>query len=450
MAQTILLKRSAVAGKVPTTSDIPLGSIALNTADGKLYTKKSVGGVESIVELSGGGGASVTTSDTAPTNPADGDLWYDSAGGRLYCYYEDGDSGQWVDAAPQAAGSPSVTTLPNGTSAAPSVAFANSSSTGLYSPGSGQLGLSTNGTGRLLVDASGNVGIGVSNSNVPLDVAADSSAIAYRVRGRSSDNIGEIQFTDNARTTAYASLRTPEANTFSILTGGSERLRFSSTGLLGIGTASPSAGLDLIADGTGNTRSVRLCAPGTAQGNRVTLSFYTTFEGTADNGPRRTADIRAGFNGGPWGSEYLAFHVGSNSSANDSQNLTSEKLRIDGAGRIGLGQTAPATTVDVNGAQSANIVSVGALDINCAAGNYFIKTINGASTFTVSNVPSSRVYSFTLELTHTSGAVTWFSGIEWPGGTAPTLTTGKTHLFMFITDDGGARWRAASQVNYNN
>jgi hypothetical protein len=61
MANTILLKRSAVAGKVPTTSDIPLGSLALNTYDAKLYTKRSADGVESIVEIgasSGGGGGS--------------------------------------------------------------------------------------------------------------------------------------------------------------------------------------------------------------------------------------------------------------------------------------------------------------------------------------------------------------------------------------------------------
>lgn len=57
MANTILLKRSAVPGRVPTTSDIPLGSLALNTFDGKLYTKKD-NGSPSIVELSGGGGGS--------------------------------------------------------------------------------------------------------------------------------------------------------------------------------------------------------------------------------------------------------------------------------------------------------------------------------------------------------------------------------------------------------
>lgn len=104
--------------------------------------------------------------------------------------------------------------------------------------------------------------------------------------------------------------------------------------------------------------------------------------------------------------------------------------------------------VDVTGVQRSGIVAIAALNIDCSAGNYFTKTINGASTFTVSNVPASLAYSFTLELTHTSGAVTWFAGVQWPGGTAPSLTTGKTHLFVFVTDDGGTRWRGAALTNY--
>ena len=44
----------------------------------------------------GGGGASVTTDDTAPSSPSDGDLWWDSDGGKMYVYYQDADSSQWV------------------------------------------------------------------------------------------------------------------------------------------------------------------------------------------------------------------------------------------------------------------------------------------------------------------------------------------------------------------
>ena len=119
---------------------------------------------------------------------------------------------------------------------------------------------------------------------------------------------------------------------------------------------------------------------------------------------------------------------------------------------LALGQSSAAanTELDLAGTYAQTVVAVGALNIDCSTGNYFTKTINANSTFTVSNIPASRAYAFTLELTHTSGTITWFSGVEWPGGTAPTLTTGKTHLFLFVTDDGGTRWRASSLINYTN
>ena len=50
---TIKLKRSGVAGKIPTTAQLALGEIALNTYDGRLYIKKEVSGVQSIVAISG-------------------------------------------------------------------------------------------------------------------------------------------------------------------------------------------------------------------------------------------------------------------------------------------------------------------------------------------------------------------------------------------------------------
>ena len=50
MSSNIKLKRSAVEGKTPTTSQLELGEIALNTYDGKLYFKKDPGS-EAIVTL---------------------------------------------------------------------------------------------------------------------------------------------------------------------------------------------------------------------------------------------------------------------------------------------------------------------------------------------------------------------------------------------------------------
>ena len=106
--------------------------------------------------------------------------------------------------------------------------------------------------------------------------------------------------------------------------------------------------------------------------------------------------------------------------------------------------------LNLTGSYKENITAMGALEVNCSAGNYFKKTISGNSTFTFANVPTGGAYSFTLELTHSSGTVTWPSSVKFPADTAPTLTAGKTHLFMFLTDDGGTRFRASTLVDYVN
>ena len=51
MANRILHKRTAVAGRVPQPTDLQLGELAVNTTDGRLFLKKSVAGTESIVQL---------------------------------------------------------------------------------------------------------------------------------------------------------------------------------------------------------------------------------------------------------------------------------------------------------------------------------------------------------------------------------------------------------------
>ena len=106
----------------------------------------------------------------------------------------------------------------------------------------------------------------------------------------------------------------------------------------------------------------------------------------------------------------------------------------------------------LSGPYSANITAMGANDVDCSAGNYFTKTITGATTFTFSNVPAGVVYSFTMEVTlNGSTSITWPTpNVKWNADTAPTLTDGKTQLFMFITDDGGTRWRGSALVDYVN
>lgn len=78
MATKIILKKSSTVGAIPLTSDLEIGEVALNLADRKLYTKDNS---NNIIQV---GHPYVGT--TAPTSPAEGDLWYDTANDALKAY----------------------------------------------------------------------------------------------------------------------------------------------------------------------------------------------------------------------------------------------------------------------------------------------------------------------------------------------------------------------------
>ena len=113
--------------------------------------------------------------------------------------------------------------------------------------------------------------------------------------------------------------------------------------------------------------------------------------------------------------------------------------------QLGLG-TAAATNIelDVSGGIALNAVAVSASDVDLTAGTYFTKTAAGNLTWTFSNTPASRVVGFVLQLTN-GGAytMTWPASVDWPSGTAPTLTSSGVDILVFITNDGGTTWRGA-------
>jgi hypothetical protein len=134
----------------------------------------------------------------------------------------------------------------------------------------------------------------------------------------------------------------------------------------------------------------------------------------------------------------------------DTQTLTNKTIAFASNTLTGVAPLASPTftgtvttaTTDLLGSVRGNITTVAASAVDCSLGNYFIKTATGALTWTATNVPATRAYSFILELTNGgTGTQTWFSGIKWPGGTAPTLTTSGVDVLGFITDDGGTTWR---------
>ena len=63
MASTIKIKRSSVAGKIPTTSDIAVGELAINVKDQKLYSSNGI----SVFEIGAGTGGGTGSSGFTPT-----------------------------------------------------------------------------------------------------------------------------------------------------------------------------------------------------------------------------------------------------------------------------------------------------------------------------------------------------------------------------------------------
>jgi Chaperone of endosialidase len=127
------------------------GYIRYNTTTGKFEGYGSAWG-------NIGGGAAI--GDTPPANPGAGDLWWNSADGRMYVYYTDANSSQWVDLS--AGGAGQYLPLTGGT------VSGNFEYTGTLAGGTGVINI---GSGQIYKDASGNVGIGTNTPVTKLDVA---------------------------------------------------------------------------------------------------------------------------------------------------------------------------------------------------------------------------------------------------------------------------------------
>ena len=79
-----------------------VGDLWFDTEDGTLSVYFNDGDSNQWIVITGAasaGGAAparVTIGTTAPTSPAEGDLWFDDEDGTLSVYYNDGDSFQWL------------------------------------------------------------------------------------------------------------------------------------------------------------------------------------------------------------------------------------------------------------------------------------------------------------------------------------------------------------------
>jgi hypothetical protein len=88
-------------------------------------------------------------------------------------------------------------------------------------------------------------------------------------------------------------------------------------------------------------------------------------------------------------------------------------------------------------------VGGGTQDIDVTLGNNVTATVDtSTTTFTFSNpTASDELCGFTLFLTNGgSQTVNWPSTVDFPDGTAPTLTASGIDILVFVTTDGGTIW----------
>jgi hypothetical protein len=105
--------------------------------------------------------------------------------------------------------------------------------------------------------------------------------------------------------------------------------------------------------------------------------------------------------------------------------------------------------LNILGPVEQNIVSLGTSTVlDCSEGNYFTTTVNGNVTFSFTNVPASRVYGITIEINHISGIINWPAEVNFAENLAPILSTGRVHLFMFVTSNGGSTWRGTGLIDF--
>ena len=94
----------------------------------------------------------------------------------------------------------------------------------------------------------------------------------------------------------------------------------------------------------------------------------------------------------------------------------------------------------VEGSAIGNTGASRTFDLSVA--NFFSATLDQACTFTFSNPPASGDFgAFVLEPTNGGAFVITFpASVDWPGGTAPTLTAAGVDQLVFTTRDGGTTW----------
>jgi hypothetical protein len=242
----------------------------------------------------------------------------------------------------------------------------NSSVSGLF-PANLTTGVGTSGyvsrwngtnslTSGIIYDNGTNVGLGTSTPSETLHVigsgrfSGDVTALGSLIAGSGTASLPSIEFISDADTGAFS----PAANTFAVSTSGTERLRITGTGAVGINTTAPSGRLHVFGDSY-SQGSLYISRSGTT----VPITYNRLFNDTSDSLVIRGGDNEIALGGQGGTISIKAFsqwtEIGNNYNAGTTAQhikftpAATERMRLTNTGNLGIGTTAPSGRLHVAG-----------------------------------------------------------------------------------------------------
>jgi hypothetical protein len=235
---------------------------------------------------------------------------------------------------------------------------------------------------------------------------------------------------NGTQTLTNKTLTNPTINGFtgdtSVVNIGSGQIYKDTSGNVGIGTSSPLSKLNVALSSTDtvnyyNGSRLTITNSNTTANNFDTLSFTTA------NGNDAAAI---------WtiiGSHTVSAATGTLVfGTTNASSVSTERMRIDSSGNVGIGTSSPAQKLDVSGsikwsgATYENVFTItdgASVDLDPANGTVQLWTLGANRTPTATNFAAGQ--SMTLMINDgTARTITWTTiGVVWVGGTAPTLAT---------------------------
>ena len=321
--------RSSTANKRPLPGSMSDGQIAINTNTSSpgLFFKDSAGALVKVGPVHVGSTApNVSPAGGGETGNTVGEQWLDTSGSTYVFKVWDGsawrsEAGEFVnvtgDVMTGALG------IIAGSAGSPGLYFSGDTNTGLYSPGADQVAISTGGSGRLFVDASGNVGVGA----IPSNYAGYSNLVQSGPSGSTFEQRISGTLVGSLTTDSQITLKATTAIPIVLSTSNTERLRITSAGLVGVGSSTANKLLQ-VGDRTGATNG---CIE-IANENGTSPNDYTFLQFAQSGNPVALSFSTYRYvSGGNWYND-LRFNTGSAGSS-------STKMTLTAGGAVGIGTT---------------------------------------------------------------------------------------------------------------